>query len=62
MLFRSALGEPVPASGLDALDQLAAKTGLPAPAPLAGLRNKRIRFDQVVEKDRLLNAVATVLE
>ncbi|MCI8688359.1 MAG: threonine synthase [Lawsonibacter sp.] len=57
-----ALGEPVPASGLDALDQLAAKTGLPAPAPLAGLRNKRIRFDQVVEKDRLLNAVATVLE
>ena len=33
-----ALGEIGIASGLDALDQLTAKTGQPAPAPLAGLR------------------------
>ena len=57
-----ALGKSVPASGLDALDQLSAKTGQPAPAPLANLRNKQIRFDRVVEKDRLLDAVVPLLE
>ncbi|NBI08545.1 threonine synthase [Colidextribacter sp. OB.20] len=57
-----ALGETAPASGLDALDQLTAKTGLPAPAPLAGLRSKTVRFSQVVEKDHMLDAVRSLLE
>ena len=57
-----ALGETVSASGLDALDQLSARTGQPAPAPLAGLRGKRIRFTQAVEKDRMLDAVRSLLE
>ena len=57
-----ALGETAPASGLDALDQLTAKTGLPAPAPLAGLRSKAVRFSQVVEKDHMLDAVRSLLE
>ena len=57
-----ALGEPSPASGLDALDQLAAKSGQPVPAPLAGLRNKSVRFTQVVEKERMVDAVLSLLE
>ena len=56
-----ALGETSAASGLDALDQLSAKTGQPAPAPLAGLRGKEIRFTQVVEKDRMVDAVRSLL-
>ena len=57
-----ALGESSVASGLDALDQLTAKTGQPAPAPLAGLRDKRVRFTQVVEKDNMADAVRSLLE
>ena len=57
-----ALGEADIAQGLDALDQLTAKTGQPAPAPLAGLRNKRVRFTQVVEKERMADAVMSLLE
>ena len=57
-----ALGEKSVASGLDALDQLTAKTGQPAPAPLAGLREKAVRFTQVVEKERMVDAVRSLLE
>lgn len=57
-----ALGETGIASGLDALDQLTAKTGQPAPAPLAGLRDKAVRFTRVVEKDRMVDAVLSLLE
>ena len=57
-----ALGERAPASGLDALDQLTARTGQPAPAPLAGLREKAVRFTLAVEKDRMLDAVRPLLE
>ena len=57
-----ALGETRIASGLDALDQLTAKTGQPAPAPLAGLREKTVRFTQVVEKDRMADAVLSLLK
>ncbi len=56
-----ALGETRVAGGLDALDQLTAKTGQPAPAPLAGLRDKSVRFTQVVEKDRMVDAVLSLL-
>ena len=57
-----ALGEANPASGLDALDQLTAKTGLPAPAPLASLRDKKVRFTQVVEKENMVDAVMSLLD
>ena len=58
----SALGESQIASGLDALDQLAARTGQPVPAPLARLRDKSVRFTQVVDKENMADAVWTVLE
>ena len=57
-----ALGETSVAAGLDALDQLTARTGQPAPAPLAGLREKAVRFTRVVEKDRMVDAVRSLLE
>ena len=57
-----ALGETGIVSGLDALDQLTAKTGQPAPAPLAGLRDKAVRFTRVVEKDHMVDAVRSLLE
>ena len=40
---------------------MTAKTGQPAPAPLAGLRDKSVRFTQVVEKDRMVDAVLSLL-
>jgi len=57
-----ALGETDIASGLDTLDQLTAKTGQPAPAPLAALRDKPVRFTRVVEKDHMVDAVRSLLE
>ncbi len=57
-----ALGETTIASGLDALDQLTERTGQPAPAPLAGLRDKKVRFTQVVEKENMADAVRSLLE
>lgn len=57
-----ALGETSIAAGLDALDQLTAKTGQPAPAPLAGLREKAVRFTRVVERERMADAVRSLLE
>ena len=56
-----ALGVTQIAQGLDALDQLSQLTGLPAPAPLSGLRNKAIRFTQTVEKDHMVDAVRSML-
>ena len=56
-----ALGVTQVAPGLDALDQLSQKTGLPAPAPLAGLRDKKVRFTTTVEKDHMVDAVLSML-
>ena len=58
----NALGEKEHAEGLDILDQLTEKTGMPAPAPLASLRGKAIRFDQTVEKEHMVDAVLKMLE
>jgi len=58
----TALGETEIAQGLDVLDQLSEKTGLPAPAPLAGLRSKSVRFTTTVEKQNMVDAVWTMLE
>lgn len=57
-----ALGDFSQVSGLDALDRLSTRTGQPAPAPLAGLRDKTVRFTQVVEKENMLDAVRSLLE
>ena len=56
-----ALGEYRVAGGLDALDQLAARTGQPAPAPLASLREKAVRFTEAVEKENMADAVMSLL-
>ena len=56
-----ALGETTIAQGLDALDQLAAKTGQPAPAPLAGLRDKQVRFTLEVDRQDMVDAVRALL-
>ena len=56
-----ALGVAARAQGLDALDQLSQLTGLPAPAPLSGLRDKKVRFTQTVEKDHMADAVWSML-
>ena len=57
-----ALGETEIAPGLDALDQLTERTGLPAPTPLASLRNKKVRFTQEVARERMEDAVLSMLE
>ena len=57
----SALGVKDIAPGLDALEQLSKRTGCPVPAPLAGLRDKEIRFTRAVEKDHMVDAVLSML-
>lgn len=52
-----ALGVTKRAGGTAILDQLTEKTGLAAPAPLAGLKDQAVRFDQWVEKDQMLDKV-----
>ena len=47
---------------LELLDELSEKTGMPAPKPLASLRDKEIRFTQTVEKDHMVDAVLGMLE
>ena len=49
------------ASVLEALGETGIASGLDALAPLAGLRDKQIRFTQVVEKDRMVDAVRSLL-
>ena len=56
------LGIPPRGDGLDLLDALAERTGMHVPAPLAGLRDKKVRFEQVVEKDCMADAVRKLLE
>ena len=57
----TALGETRLADGIALLDQLAERTGCPAPAPLAGLRDKAPRFDQWVEKEQMEQVVTDFL-
>ncbi len=48
--------------GLDALTQLAGKTGEPVPTPLAELHGKKVRFTEVVDKDDMISAVHNLLK
>ena len=58
----TALGQTDIADGLAVLDQLTEVTGLAAPAPLAGLKNKSVRFDRSVEKERMEEVVLGMLD
>ena len=58
----TALGETEIADGLDVLDQLTEVTGRTAPTPLAGLKNKTVRFDRSVEKDHMEDVVLGMLD
>lgn len=56
-----ALGEKVHQPGTEIIDQLSALTGVPAPAPLAALKDKKVRFDRTVEKEQMVDAVREML-
>ena len=49
------------AAGTDIIAQLAQKTGKPAPAPLAGLAGKAVRFTDVTGKDEMTQVVTEFL-
>ena len=57
-----ALGCTDVAPGLAVLDQLSEVTGRMAPAPLAGLKDKKIRFDTSVEKEHMVDMVLGMLD
>ena len=56
-----ALGETEFAAGTDIIAQLAKKTGKIAPAPLAGLAGKAVRFTDVTGKDEMESKVTEFL-
>ncbi len=58
----SALGQTEIADGLAVLDQLTEVTGRTAPAPLAGLKNKTVRFTTSVDKERMEDVVLGMLD
>jgi len=58
----TAVGEKEVASGLAVLDQLTAVTGRTAPAPLADLKNKSVRFDRSVAKENMVDMVLDMLQ
>jgi threonine synthase len=55
------LGVTAPAQGLAGIDQLSQLTGVTAPAPLANLAGKAIRFQQTVEKENMVDKVREML-
>ena len=57
----TALGQNDHAAGTAVIDQLTEKTGLAAPAPLAGLKGKRVRFTGVTEKEAMTDVVRAML-
>ena len=52
-----ALGEQTDAPGTVLLEQLTEKTGVTAPAPLAALKNKTVRFTGCTEKEEMIRVV-----
>lgn len=57
-----ALGQKEIADGLGVLDQLTQTTGLAAPAPLASLKDKSVRFNQSVAKENMVDMVLGMLD
>lgn len=56
------LGVDQVAQGLDALDQLSQVSGRPAPVPLASLRDKAVRFEESVDKEKMMDVVLDMLK
>lgn len=56
-----ALGVTELAEGTDILDQLAELTGVAAPAPLASLKSKQVRFQDNVAKEHMVDKVMEML-
>ena len=56
-----ALGVTELAEGTGVLDQLSALTGVPVPAPLAGLKDKPVRFRVSVTRDHMVDQVLGML-
>lgn len=57
----TALGEKNLAGGISVLDQLSQKTGKPVPKPLAALNGRPVRFEQVVPRELMCQAVTDFL-
>ena len=57
----SALGVEEVSEGTAIIDQLSAVTGVAAPAPLSGLKDKRVRFDKTVAKEHMVDQVLEML-
>lgn len=57
-----ALGVKEHKTGLEILDQLTEVTGVPTPAPLARLKKRRRRFDNVVDKAAMKSCVLDFLK
>ena len=57
-----ALGVSDLAAGTGVIDQLAETTGVSAPAPLEAIKGKGIRFEQVTEKDQMVDQVLEMLK
>ena len=56
-----AVGGNADAPGVQLIDRLSETTGIPAPAPLAGLDKREVRFGGVVEKEAMPKAVDVFL-
>ena len=56
-----ALGVTQLAQGTGILDQLTQVTGVEAPAPLAGLKDRKVRFQIVTEKEHMVDQVLEML-
>ena len=58
----ASLGCPAPENlGVEILERLEEATGIPAPAPLKALRGLPIRFQEVVQKEEMADAVLRLL-
>ena len=53
----TALGADLPADPFDMMDALQQLSSVPAPAALAGLKKKTVRFSEVVEKEAMFDRV-----
>ena len=58
----SAFGEEAPEQEFDAVDLLNAKTGVKIPEPLLALKNAKVRFTDVCEKDKIKDYVLSYLK
>ena len=55
------LGEKFPEQGLKGIGQLSRLTGITPPAPLAGLADKKVRFTDSTEKEKMVDKVREML-